>query len=636
MEKLSVVEQRRRACLRSGDEDHTAVGKAYADYVRKSQKQAASRLDEIAMEQAYEQLLLQMEQESSRSDSVNGIRRSTAASRRHAGRLLGLRKQEEAMAAIDPDAFYVLHSRQILQDINDERDGRLVKVPYLQRAMKQISDSLSAGIPVYLVGHLGSGKTQLALEASQEQMQHRLRMSLLQKSLLAWRDAHPGASRSDELAWFCQVYPDIEKQVQNTPCHPYFISGSHNLTAQDMFAEKTLKLAHAGSTESYGEQLNGLLKDFEQFLEANKERLDAMNPQQQMELMLAGWKTYSSMYINENSGFGTVVEKVEKEVLKALKEGRPIIIDEINTIAMPNLIALNDILQHHAGQSAYITGIGTVKIADGFCLIGTGNLSTGTVSYEGTNVLNPAFQSRFTTIAYNYVPQSTEGTLAQQKDPGQNELFRLVMEHLCNDDGSLDLPAPSLSVDALWRFTQLARMSQLIFEGRSSVSENGDVPVLNEAVLSIRSIIHVLDTWNFGEEMDLSMALWYGFLSSVTNNDDRNLLLSLAVRYGFFADNDGWHVPARSKGEAGLTLEDIRTAAYSHEIALLEHLSRQDVVTLLFGKGPARKSLPEEFAGKIEIDEDVDMQAKNLMAQDGKIRDLEHGAAILDSLGMLK
>ena len=61
-----------------------------------------------------------------------------------------------------------------------------------------------------------------------------------------------------------------------------------------------------------------------------------------------------------------------------------------------------------------------MKIAEGFCLIGTGNLSTGTVSYEGTNVLNPAFQSRFTTIAYNYVPQSTEGTLAEQKNPAKN------------------------------------------------------------------------------------------------------------------------------------------------------------------------------------------------------------------------
>ena len=31
-----------------------------------------------------------------------------------------------------------------------------------------------------------------------------------------------------------------------------------------------------------------------------EERLDAMNPQQQIELMLAGWKTYSEMYVNEN------------------------------------------------------------------------------------------------------------------------------------------------------------------------------------------------------------------------------------------------------------------------------------------------------------------------------------------------
>ncbi|MEE8807265.1 MAG: hypothetical protein SOI44_02465 [Lactimicrobium sp.] len=632
MEKLSVLEERRRACLRTGEKDETALGKEYADYVRQQQKDAANRLDEIAMEQAYEQLLLLMEQENSRTSSVNGIRRSTSDSRRHASRLLGLKKQKEAMAAIDPDAFYVMYSRQVLQDIADERDGRLVKVPYLQRAMKQISDSLSAGIPVYLVGHLGSGKTQLALEASQDAMHRRTLYAELSKALSAWRREHPGASRNEELSWFGSVYPDLLKQVMETPCHPYFISGSHNLTAQDMFAEKTLKLAHAGSKESYGDQLNSLLQDFEQFLEANKERLDVMNPQQQMELMLAGWKTYSSMYINENSGFGTVVEKVEKEVLKALKEGKPIIIDEINTIAMPNLIALNDILQHHAGQSAYITGIGTVKIADGFCLIGTGNLSTGTVSYEGTNVLNPAFQSRFTTIAYNYVPQSTEGTLAQQKNPGENELFRLIIEHLCNDDGSLDLPDPSISVDALWRFAQLARTSQLIFEGRSSASENGDVPVLNEAVLSIRSIIHVLDTWNFGEEMDLSMALWYGFLSSVTNNDDRNLLLSLAVRYGFFSENEGWKVPARAKGEAGLTLEEIRVLPYSHEILSLEHLSRQDVVTLLFGKGPERKSLPDSLSSQIEIDKDVDMQAKDLMAQDSRIRDLEHGAAVLDSL----
>lgn len=36
---------------------------------------------------------------------------------------------------------------------------------------------------------------------------------------------------------------------------------------------------------------------------------------------------------------------------------------------MQNLIALNDILQRHAGNTAYITGIGPVTIQPGFGFI---------------------------------------------------------------------------------------------------------------------------------------------------------------------------------------------------------------------------------------------------------------------------
>ena len=219
----------------------------------------------------------------------------------------------------------------------------------------------------------------------------------------------------------------------------------------------------------------------------------------------------------------------------------------------------------------------------------------------------------------------------EQKHPEKNELFRLIIEHLCSGDGSLYLPDRKKSLDALFRLAQYAGMSQAVFEGRSTLSENGDVPVLNEAVVSVRSLIHILDTWNYGEEMDLSMALWKGFLSSVTNQDDRNLLLALAGRYGFFTENEGWKVETRGRGEPGQTYEDIRLLPYEYEVMPLETLSREEVVYLLFGNGPERKQLPDCLKEIAEVDTDQ-MKVTTILDQDAALRNLEHSAALLDTL----
>ncbi len=631
MEKLSILEEKRRKLLAGHEIPDDPLLKQYCSCIRFLRQKAADKLAGNEEESVWEAFLLEEERRRSRDDSINGERRSTPQSRQHAARLQGLIRQKEAAAAQDPDVFYVLHEKELLQDLNDERDGKLVNVPYLQRARKQISDSLEAGIPVYLVGHLGSGKTQLAKESAEEQMYKRTLYHLLKEKMDAYDTAHPGADNEKKKAYFLSIHQECEEKAQAVQDHPYFIAGSRHLSVEDMFTEKTLRLSHFVQDKTYQEQMNSLIQDYLGYVKKSESVLAGMNDTQKNEWLLAGWKTYTEMYVNENTGFGTIVDKIEKEVLLALKEGKPVIIDEINTIAMPNLIALNDILQHHAGQKAYITGVGTLKIQDGFALIGTGNLSTNTVSYEGTNVLNPAFQSRFTTIAYNYVPQNPEGGLDEQKHPEKNELFRLIIEHLCSGDGSLYLPDRKKSLDALFRLAQYAGMSQAVFEGRSTLSENGDVPVLNEAVVSVRSLIHILDTWNYGEEMDLSMALWKGFLSSVTNQDDRNLLLALAGRYGFFTENEGWKVETRGRGEPGQTYEDIRLLPYEYEVMPLETLSREEVVYLLFGNGPERKQLPDCLKEIAEVDTDQ-MKVTTILDQDAALRNLEHSAALLDTL----
>ena len=615
------------ACVRTGEAPDSSdpVLASYTSYVEKRRKKARDLLSSLSLEEAYETYLYQEERKKSRRSSVNGETRSTPASRQHAAKLQEIRDRRDKLSQEDPDFFAILHEQGILDGLQSEREGKLVSVPYLARAKRQVFASLDAGIPVYLVGHLGSGKTQLAVECATQYMQE----NLLQKRLEEKMQDHAG---DDPFSYFKTIYPEVLDSVKKEDLHPYFIAGSHNLTSEDMFSEKTLTLSHASGSESDREQLSTLIEGFVSFAKENEAIMKDMTKDQQLELLLAGWKTFSSLYIAENSGYGTTVTKIEKEVLLALREGKPVIIDEINTIAMANLIALNDILQHHAGQTVYVTGVGSLTIAEGFCLIGTGNLSTGTVSYEGTNVLNPAFQSRFTTIVYNYVPQEETGDLGKSEHPEKNELFTLLLLHLADPGGTLRLPEPEKTLPALWHLAQMARLSQDIFEGRGSADTGeGDVPVLNEAVLSVRGLVHVLDHWNLGEEEDLSMALWYGFLSSVTNADDRNLLLSLAVRYGFFAEADGWHVTARERGSAPLSYDDIRTIPYHHRVLPLETLSLGDVTELLFGEGPKRTEIHADLGDTILFDEGTGKDLQKAMSLDTGIRDLEQSADILSA-----
>ena len=213
---------------------------------------------------------------------------------------------------------------------------------------------------------------------------------------------------------------DLEK------IYPYFISGSYNLTYEDMFVEKTLSLEKANSKESDIDLVDKVVDQYLTWLRSHEKDFKNLPYEKENLIKSKLWDSISEIVIARNSTYGTVVKKIEKEILLAVKNGRTVIIDELNTIAMENLIGLNDILQSKVGSMAYVTGLGPVKIKKGFGLIGTGNLSTDSVSYEGTQDLNPAFKSRFLTIEYNYVNQSTLGSLKNQTNSEKNELFRKV------------------------------------------------------------------------------------------------------------------------------------------------------------------------------------------------------------------
>ncbi len=623
--------------------------KKYKAYIEEETENMGKRILEIENLIEYEKFFLRWERRVNSEVNNSNHYGSNSATRYRVDCIEKLEKELERLLEDSPEAWEFYYKRQLTRDIETQHQQRLVAVPYVVKAKQKVIDSLNLGVPVYIVGHLGSGKTQLAAEAALDfTIQNRIQRELEVK-MESWFSQNPNGTEKEAIEKFGRFNEERRLYYKNIltngskeeieSLQPLFISGSHNLTYEDMFVEKTLSLEHSFSAGSYGDYLNMIIGDFYEWMDEHRERLEQMTDEEQLQLKIQIWKSFSDLLVASNSAFGTEVKKIEREILIAVKEGRTVIVDELNTIAMQNLIALNDILQRHAGSTAYITGVGPVLIKPGFGFIGTGNLSTHMVNYEGTNELNPAFKSRFVTIEYNYVPQNITGSLEDQEFPEKNELFRIIIARLADKNGNIHIPAPKRTLEELFRFSQLCRVTQNVFMGKWK--DNGiekdsgiDEVELRESVLSIRNILHVLDNWNQGEEKDLSKALWDGFISSITYPDDQNYILSQAVRFGFFPISEGWKVETKGIGESTTTYDEIRTRPYHYIRPSIETLSYLDVVHMMFGKGILRKTLPEGLIEhfKDNIDDSLRIDAKKYQKLDQRLSHLEHSKDLIDYL----
>lgn len=621
----------------------------YKAYVEEETVNKGKKIQEIENLIEYERFFLRFERRMSSESNNYSHYGSNSATRYRVDRIEKFEKELEKIIENSPEAWEFYYRRQLIRDIETQHQQRLVAVPYVVKAKQKVIDSLNLGVPVYIVGHLGSGKTQLATEAAMDfTIQNKMQKELEDK-MEEWFSANPNATEKDAIQKFREFNEERKLYYKNIltngskeeieSLQPLFISGSHNLTYEDMFVEKTLSLTHSFSQGSYADYLNMIIGDFYEWMDEHKERLEQMTDEEQLQLKIQIWKSFSDLLVANNSSFGTVAKKIEREILIAVKEGRPVIVDELNTIAMQNLIALNDILQRHAGSTAYITGVGPVLIKPGFGFIGTGNLSTQMVNYDGTNELNPAFKSRFVTIEYNYVPQKIIGSLEDQEFPEKNELFRIIIAQLAEKNGNIRIPDSKRTLEELFRFSQLCRVTQNVFMGKWKDNEvqkdsGMDEPELREYVLSIRNIFHVLDDWNQGEEKDLSKALWDGFVSSITCPDDQNYILSQAVRFGFFPAGEGWRIETKGIGEATTIYDEIRTRPYHYVHPAIETLSYLDVVHLVFGKGTLRRTLPKGLKETFEadIDDSLRIDAKKYQKLDQQLSHLEHSKDLLEYL----
>ena len=592
------------------------------------------------------QLLLELAIQETRRNHPKTISTRSVVTDRLRDRIDKARESERELETVSPESYALIKGLEFRNHIKELTEGKVVATPYVKEHLSRVKHNIAEGRPTFLHGHLGSGKTEIAITAAREAAIEKAALEKAQTECQAYINENPDSTKSERLEVLSRSYHNTKRSFDKAlregdksaakQFTPLIISGSKDLTSQDLFSDKTLKLTKFNSKPllEHKKELDAEIAAWQH--EHPEDARDSEKSRQEAGNILELYK------LTNQQAFGTEVETVKQAVYRAVEEGRPVIIDEVNAIPSAVLISLNDILQRRPGESCYIPQTGPVKIKPGFSIIMTGNLNQGNVSYFGTEDLNPAFLSRLDVIEHDYLPMSdSDPSYKEQADPSKNELFQVVLAYLADRQGNLELPEMEKSLQKIFALSQLSHETGLIFGGKWRESEalqtsSGDEvePRLEKSVLSIRNLLNVLKEWDKGSEKDLDKALWDGFISNMTNPDDQNLMLGLAKRYGFFQESDGWHIEIKARGSGFTSLNEAHPGPFTHKRKTPEVYSVHKVIEALYGPGPEREAYPDAIElDEIEelIDDEVDLEDLEMFEQ--KLAEINKSIKALEILG---
>lgn len=451
------------------------------------------------------------------------------------------------MLTSNPEAYYGLHLKRLKEYKKDMGEGRIVETPYVQERIDDIVTHLRAQKPTLIYGHLGSGKTELAM--------HIARKYMGQEALV--------------------------------------VSGSKNISLAELYGHQVLAIDKIKK-----EERDLFIREVEgKFEEWKKEHPDVSEEEKRM-----AHDRILQTYLTEFKG-GTISDFFMGPMYRAAAEGRLVIEDEVNAIPHEVLISQNHLLTRKVGDTVNVqqdTGR-SVKIKDGFGVLMTGNLNQGQERYIDRQDMDPAFLSRLHKIEYDYLPQIAEGNL---KDEGgeKNELFHVLLARVMDRNGNIE--APKDTIDKLWKLAQVARITQDVFSGKEVkeayfLKQAGARPIkyfLKESVLSMRAMDDIITQWQKeGYKQEIDYYMYNEFIGQSTSPLDRAYMYQLCKdRFGFFG-SPGWE--KNPDYGSGGQINSFAITAPKNPAGERVFWGPRDVVDAAFGQGPERIKWPEGTAG---------------------------------------
>ena len=517
-----------------------------------------------------------------------------------------------------PEAYFAVHGRYLEEWSKTLKDGgRIVEVPYVKAKIAFAKSYVERGRPLFIHGELGSGKTELALHVS--------RREFSKPHLDRWmkENTPPEDETSKEYqAWLARY---------NEERNPLFISGHKNLEAEHMTATRGI------------------------------ERGEPTNPEELTDIIRTRWAAYKTARLAEGEGdanqeaaleaeregFVTAMHELYKNpiqtrtilgpLLRAMREGRPVIIDEMNAIPHHALIAINDMLMRRPGETVTPPFADSVPftVQEGFCVIATGNFKPEDgKKYVGRQKIDAAFLSRFGIMSYDYLPNEREleapglSPEAQRTHREQNQMYWMYLSHIYAKGKNGQLRLPKGSLEKLRNLAYVGRLLQDVFSDRDveqamypGGSTAGVKPndVLAENVLSIRHVLPILDSWaaeGFTRPIDDYLFLYYVSRSDARPAEKVYLYDKLKVVGSLFADDEGWpdgvseneilHFPIEERFFGQDVSTGKRKPRAGGAVPLTTY-SKKAILEEMFGPVPKRKEIRATGLERIRKANDVEV-----------------------------
>jgi MoxR-like ATPase len=528
-----------------------SLARVMREFRREAWARARAQMSTMYQERA--QLL---QQEAELLSSLEADRRSGVLGRVKNKKLQEVRsaldknyRAEKEIASSSPEAFYAMHMWQLSKYREQLQDGRIVETPYVRERMDDIEAHVRAGVPVLIYGHLGSGKTELAMHIARSRFK---------------KDA-------------------------------IVISGSKHTAQSELYGHQILTIESL-KTEDVDQYLREVEGRYSAWLKEKKSYLRGLTEHEREGEKNRAHDRIVEAYMAQFKS-GTISKFFLGPIYRAMQEGKIIIIDEVNAIPHEVLISLNHILTRKAGDKVSVqqNSGSEVTVAEGYGVLLTGNLNQGDDRYVDRQDMDPAFLSRQYKVEYDYLPQPIEGSMNEASE--QSELFHLEIAKFLDRMTNVELPIGASR--KLWDLARAARVTQDVFAGKDLQGFYFTQPgvsasvkyTLQEAVLSLRALDKVLSRWQSdGFRYELDYYLYTEFVSQSTRPSDRAYLYQIFKdRFDFFK-SPGWE-QSPNYGKAGV-VSSFSVAVPKNQGPKTEFLTPRKVVNMAFGKAPDRKEWP--------------------------------------------